>query len=224
MIELLVVIAIISLLVSILLPSLSRAKDLARLAVCSGSMRVLGLSMHMYLEENDAAFPAQFAEGVLWREINDNGPAAYIDTDIAKPSGNFMTSDNKYIEHFRTWMDDLHYDLAIDVYRCPAAQERNSQGHPLPSYGYAGGLSAYVDEVPRSLDDIRRPPDTFMFMDANNFWAPLSNPSMFPDWFRTHGDDEVHMIFVDSHVGMVDAHEPAYTDPDGWWSETWGWY
>ncbi len=52
LIELLIVIAIIALLVSILLPSLSRAKALARRAVCSSNIRNLQLANVGYAEEH----------------------------------------------------------------------------------------------------------------------------------------------------------------------------
>jgi prepilin-type N-terminal cleavage/methylation domain-containing protein/prepilin-type processing-associated H-X9-DG protein len=51
LIELLVVIAIISLLVSILLPSLQKAKALSRSAVCMSTERGLGLSVMFYCQE-----------------------------------------------------------------------------------------------------------------------------------------------------------------------------
>ena len=59
LIELLVVIAIISLLVSILLPSLSRAKDLARTVVCASTQRATGLATHQYATDNDGWLPVQ---------------------------------------------------------------------------------------------------------------------------------------------------------------------
>lgn len=57
LIELLVVIAIISLLVSILLPSLSRAKELAMRVLCSTNMRSIGTAVYMYAEDHDGALP-----------------------------------------------------------------------------------------------------------------------------------------------------------------------
>ena len=53
LIELLVVIAIISLLVSILLPSLGKAKDLAKGAMCSSQTRNMGLAYLVYREDWD---------------------------------------------------------------------------------------------------------------------------------------------------------------------------
>lgn len=52
LIELLVVIAILSLLVSILLPSLSRAKELANETVCRGNLKMLGSAFAIYVSEN----------------------------------------------------------------------------------------------------------------------------------------------------------------------------
>jgi prepilin-type N-terminal cleavage/methylation domain-containing protein len=53
LIELLVVIAIIALLVSILLPSLNKARELAKAAVCSSQLKGLNLAISLYAEEND---------------------------------------------------------------------------------------------------------------------------------------------------------------------------
>ncbi len=57
LIELLVVIAIISLLVSILLPSLQKAKQLAAVAACSSNERSLFLGFSLYAEDYDGTLP-----------------------------------------------------------------------------------------------------------------------------------------------------------------------
>jgi len=57
LIELLVVIAIIALLVSILMPALSKAKELARQSSCGMQMRNMMLATLLYTEEYDGRWP-----------------------------------------------------------------------------------------------------------------------------------------------------------------------
>lgn len=53
LVELLVVVSIIALLISILLPSLKRARDQARQTVCASNMRGLVMAVHTYATAND---------------------------------------------------------------------------------------------------------------------------------------------------------------------------
>ena len=57
LIELLVVVAIIALLISILLPSLSRAREMSKRAVCASNLRGIGQAMYIYANDNYEQFP-----------------------------------------------------------------------------------------------------------------------------------------------------------------------
>lgn len=58
LIELLVVIAIISLLATLLVPALGRAKEIARRAKCSTNLHTIGRAVSMYAANNDSRLPS----------------------------------------------------------------------------------------------------------------------------------------------------------------------
>jgi prepilin-type N-terminal cleavage/methylation domain-containing protein len=60
LIELLVVIAIIAILASLLLPSLSKARDASRRTFCAGSMKQIGLALRGYVDESNEWWPYRY--------------------------------------------------------------------------------------------------------------------------------------------------------------------
>jgi len=63
LIELLVVVAIIGILASLLLPSLSKAREKGRVAVCKSNLRQQVLMFHMYADGNDDNYPQELPTG-----------------------------------------------------------------------------------------------------------------------------------------------------------------
>ena len=57
LIELLVVIAVIAMLLAVLVPSLRKAKDLAKLVVCASNLRNVGTAIHAYAYDFDDTIP-----------------------------------------------------------------------------------------------------------------------------------------------------------------------
>ena len=87
LVELLVVISIIALLMSILIPSLQKARGLARKVVCQSNLKQIGLGMELYIaSESDGKYPQQRRPFGEWREGTRKGHwwisvRPYIDAD-----------------------------------------------------------------------------------------------------------------------------------------------
>jgi len=83
LVELLVVIAIIGLLIAILLPSLGKARDRAKTAVCASNLKEIGVAFRMYTESenngktysSNTSLPGTFWFYVAQPYLNDNKKA-----------------------------------------------------------------------------------------------------------------------------------------------------
>jgi prepilin-type N-terminal cleavage/methylation domain-containing protein/prepilin-type processing-associated H-X9-DG protein len=95
LIEILVVVAIIGILASLLLPSLSRARNKARQAVCTSNLKQMYYGVLSYTSDNDGKYPAtQFAnEGIFNRTLHD-GIAEFV-MDVTS-TGHMAALDDSY--------------------------------------------------------------------------------------------------------------------------------
>jgi prepilin-type N-terminal cleavage/methylation domain-containing protein len=115
LIELLVVIAIIALLVSILLPSLTRARELAKQTICGTRLSGLGKAFTLYANENRDNYPAL--------EDPDNGFSATIDNDPqSRTKSNFY--DNEWGCNIQPlWLMVHDGFVGEDQFACPSDGE-----------------------------------------------------------------------------------------------------
>lgn len=167
LIELLVVIAIISLLVSILLPSLQKAREIAYGVVCLSNLHSIGRGISLYASENnDAVFPFQiFCTNSELEAVGE------------KPVNN----DRRWAEALRakTMHDETDpTDLSRDsIFRCPGRmRESASDGNKIISYAmtYATGRltgsnmsqSDGFMEYPGTFSRAETPSDTFYVADG----------------------------------------------------------
>ena len=138
LIELLVVIAVISLLVSILLPSLNMAKELARRAVCASNLRTAGQAVYIYSEDYDARFPDLGAsvsgEGGRWMG-NLTYTMSHADDRPIRPLNPYLNITPGNAPHYPPGVGDNHFapDIASPC-RCPSDRKPLYEG----GYGVSG--------------------------------------------------------------------------------------
>lgn len=126
LIELLVVIAIIALLVSILMPSLSKARELAKRASCQMNLSSIGKGMAMYTNNNSDQFPFMIGNSKVWATTPTGGNAR-ITAPTAAPIARSVTSlmfmlvrDGQAVKAFNCPSDDANPD-PTPMYTPPAS-------------------------------------------------------------------------------------------------------
>jgi prepilin-type N-terminal cleavage/methylation domain-containing protein/prepilin-type processing-associated H-X9-DG protein len=121
LIELLVVIAIIALLISILLPSLARAREMAKRGVCSANLRGIGQGCKTYSNENPDWFPIS-----RHRELTSGPPQATAVNFIGNMGLNLMTqlssnNDNAVHPSRSLFMLVINGTLTAKQFMCPSS-------------------------------------------------------------------------------------------------------
>lgn len=232
LIEVLVVVAIIALLVSILLPSLARAREQARRTLCSSNLHQIGVALLTY-RESQKAFPHQARVGVP-------------NSDITAAGGNVIGA----------WPTSVHAALGRyigrrssvkpnEVFYCPAVRESDrglvdidreqpagSVGNPEPylhlTYFYYGRLNAGDNDPakPRtSLGEktaadvqakrklyVTTEPDArrVLMADAVSLWTGGTQ------WRVNHGPD--YSRYVEGNIPLLKGQNVGYGDGHVTWN------
>jgi prepilin-type N-terminal cleavage/methylation domain-containing protein/prepilin-type processing-associated H-X9-DG protein len=201
LIELLVVVAIIGILASLLMPSLQKAREKGKWAVCVNNIKQIGLGLELYTNDNDDYFPKY--NGWTYTvniSTTKNALDGYIDTSNSMicPSDkgdSIGASQKKY------------YELKGTSYQ--AAAQKNYWG-----VGYI-----FDTVTPRTKDFYEKPTLKLVLGDLWHKNRAWNDPRM--QWHGGKSARRCNMLFVDGHVELFTfpvtyegASQNAALDPD----------
>ncbi len=166
LVELLVVIAIIAILMTLLLPSINKAKDFAKMSYCLGNLRQIGLAMGLYSIDY-TRYP------LSWHRSASQTYANFISDYVQKPATAY------------------HSSLSA-VFSCPSALPEIYLGSPrnaltysappqfLSSWNEGGGYSAtfcenYASAMPQQITS---PSLNIMLIEGNQVDTGYANASL----------------------------------------------
>ena len=245
LIELLVVVAIISLLISILLPSLKNAREQAKFIVCQANVQQISTALHTYAAEYSGWYPVVIGDGGGRQSWPGALARAKIipegkDEDIRYPSG----ATGRAVP-----------DKNLGVYQCPLELAAPSSYMP-ETYGnikrklsycanflFLGLASSGSGPIARGvkISSVDRPAERMLFIEHNSGLASL--PTWYDPWWdhqaaTTHyfwwrlSDHSrpgfAHLASKPQHVaihgdGHVEPHPPevTFSDLNTRWDEFW---
>jgi len=214
LIELLVVIAIIALLMSILMPALSRVKKQARNVACRANLKQWGLFFSMFTQENNGYFQAGIGGDHEHHWFNELRPLYKNDHKV----GLCPTAVKPIIDEYGTQAPELNIFNAWGRYTL----ERNGAGFaPGPEGDWGSyGVNGWVENPPSSYKTVYEGFDTTLNWRTPNVkgaaYVPLIMDSLRFNVFPLYNDrpadnpyqawqSNIHMqrICIDRHDGAT---------------------
>ena len=207
LVELLVVIAIIALLMGILMPSLSRARDQAKTILCRSNLKNLSLGWTMFVDDNDGDIV--------------EGETGWAKTPSGQPGSTFIEREKNGIKKGDLWP----YINDLGVYHCSAdramkdhSDETTGSKALFRSYAIPGGMngkhSKYLPGVEiKKIMNIKSPATKYIFVeedhvgrDNGNWGSWILNPASNKWW-----DGMAVLHHKKACLGFADGHAEIHT-------------
>ncbi len=215
LIELLVVIAIVSLLISILVPALGRAREQAKRTVCASNMRQIGVGFTQYAEDFDGWYPAKAKAGDPTATVTELATVQHVGTPLPDTIGwgpQFGGMLRDIMERVCTREGAApKYIAEPKILVCPSDQtgnkfNNNDQLSVRAAENIPGIQATNLATVKNysymyvSLwrNDDRA--DFFMFGDESNKQDNATNSLTGLTTEDNHGRNGINAMFVDTHV------------------------
>lgn len=241
LVELLVVIGIIALLISILMPALSKARESANDLKCLNNVRQLGLAMTMYQNDYGGAFPASlfYYAGNNPTEVWDRKVAPYLNV---RPDAT-PTPTAPVLQCPNDWRQSGAYWSQARSYAMPGVVEgigRDDEGV------CATGLNNWSISPPGKhlvikIGNVRRAAETVALAEnwqqGNNLWqwntqwqpwydwftgwlGPANIPQQAAGQFYHSGGRKMSILWCDMRATMEDPRQAYVNSPASWWART----
>lgn len=188
LIELLVVISVIAVLMAIIMPALSKARELGRATVCKGNMKGYSFALQMYLQDNDDKFldpwALYFSQSATYPDENGNPQNRWCNGEMdlnqyPQRGGPFFRS---YLTNAKAYICPTFKRLALSHFGQTNISETvsfaNKFGTPAvykPWYNYS--MNAYLGPKGASATEgrfakasqVKRPGELVVFVEESCF-------------------------------------------------------
>ncbi|HOF19496.1 MAG TPA: hypothetical protein PK082_11345, partial [Phycisphaerae bacterium] len=211
---LLVVIAILALLVSILMPSLRKALDLARTVVCLNNMKQMGTGIAFYAEDHEGFCPPSAYQSTVeptmgyWIAVS---PGVYAVT--------WQQSAAEYFVTYRHYQGGSMMNPQTMVWHCPASPVGVVGGAHFGHYGINQQIGGYqmqptLDPKTKQLLGIPSPASKFMLFDAGCYvvtQAMVKAPAWPYYYIPGYNPGNVAMYNAKYTSDSIDGRHPSLT-------------